>query len=95
MPIVAGSVTVSSNEVASGTGMAKTIYDADVATLTLPTTPTLNSTAAPWRAEKPVSQADVDAVKAARLELLQDAARRATAYAAGVVAHLQANGIGT
>ena len=93
--LVAGSVTVSSLEVATGTGMALAIYAADAATMTLPTAPTLGATSAPYTAERPVAQTDVDSVKAGRVSILQDAARRATAYASAIVSDLQAHGIGT
>lgn len=91
MSLSAGTVTVASDETASGSGLAKALYDADVATLSLPTVPTLGSTAAPYRVERPVSADDVASVKAGRLTTLQEAARRANAYGAAIVSYLLAN----
>jgi hypothetical protein len=92
MSLSAGSVSVASNDVATGSGLALAMYQADVATRPLPTVPTLGSTAAPWTTARPVSQADVDGVKAARLATLQEASRLATAWAGAIVAHITANG---
>lgn len=92
MALSAGSVTIDSAEVATGSGLALAMYQADVATRPLPTVPALGSTAAPWTAARPVSQADVDAVKAVRLATLEEAARLATAWAGAIVAHITANG---
>lgn len=92
MSLSAGSVSVDSSEVATGSGLALEMYQADVATRPLPALPTLGSTAAPWTATRPVTQADVDAVKAARLATLQEAARLATAWAGAIVAHITTYG---
>jgi hypothetical protein len=95
LSLVAGSVTVAPDESAAGTGMAKAIYDADVATIALPALPVLGSTAAPYSSAHPVDANDVNVFKAARLGLLTESARRATALAIAIVATLQADGIGT
>jgi len=90
MALVAGSVSVNSSEIVTGSDMALALYNADAATIVLPALPILNSTAAPWRVERPVSQADIDAVKAGRVATLQEAARRATAYALAIVGYFHA-----
>jgi hypothetical protein len=89
--MVAGSVSVASDESRTGTGMALAIYDADFATLTLPPVPTLGSTAAPWNATIPVSAFDVLLAREARVKLLQERARQATAQATAIVGYIQAN----
>ncbi len=94
MTLLAGSVSVAAGEVVTGSGMALAIYNEDAATLTLPTVPTLGSTAAPYTVARPVQASDRAVYTAARLGALQDAARRATAYAVAIVATLQADGIG-
>ena len=91
MSMTAGSVTVANDESRTGSGMALAIYDADFATLVLPPVPVLGSTTPPWNATIPVSQFDVDTAKAGRLGILREMARKATAYAAGVVSHIQAH----
>lgn len=91
MSMIAGSVTVDDDEVRTGTGMAVAIYDADFSTLVLPDVPLLGSTDPPWNETIPVSQFDVDTTKAARLAILREHARLATANAYGVVNYIQAN----
>lgn len=95
MAMSAGSVSVDSSENVTGTGLARDLYDADAASMVaagmLPTVPTLGSTAAPYTAEQPVTSAEVGAFRAARVRLLQEAARRATAYASALVSYIQAN----
>ena len=93
--LVAGSVTVAADESATGSGYALALYSADIATATLPTLPTLGNTAAPYSSDRPVQQSDIDVLKTARVALLQEAARRATAYASGTVSYFQSKGIGT
>lgn len=91
MSMTAGSVSVAAGEVVSGTGLARALYDADAATLTLPTAPTLGATAAPYSTERPVTALDVTLANDGRLRALQEAARRATAYATALVTYMQAN----
>lgn len=92
MSMTAGTVTIANDESVSGAGMARALYDADVATMeALPTVPSLGATSAPWSAFVPVTQADIDTVTAARLATLREAARRATAYASGIVSYVTAN----
>lgn len=91
MSLSAGTVTVATNEAATGSGLALARYQADIATRVLPTAPTLGSTTAPWTTARPVSQEDVDGVKAVRLAILREAARLATAYASADVAYFTAN----
>ncbi len=90
--VVGVDVVVDNDEVVTaGTGLKRTLYDADVATISLPTLPTLGSTAAPWNTQRPVSQDDIDRVKEARVRVLQDAARRANAYGGALVTYIQTN----
>lgn len=89
----AGSVSVSSSEVVTGTGLARELYDADAATLVLPSLPTLGQNTAPYTAKRPCSQADINEVKTARVQLLQEAARRANAYASATVSHIKTNAL--
>jgi hypothetical protein len=93
--LVAGSVTIASDETVTGSEYALALYTADAATLTLPPLPGLGSTTAPYSADHPVDATDIATTQAARLVLLRDAARRATAYASATVTYLQAHGIGT
>jgi hypothetical protein len=87
----AGSVTVNASGVASGTGLAKAIYDAEIVTAPLVAVPRPGDTDMPYSAVRPVAQADVDSVKAGNQRLRQDVARRANALASALVAYLQAN----
>jgi hypothetical protein len=92
MSLAGGSVSVNqTTELATGNGLAKALYDADVATLSLPSLPVVGQTSAPFAAGRPCTQADVDVVKAARLALLNDAARRANAYGTATVAYFTTN----
>lgn len=97
MSMTAGSVSVDDDEVVTGGDYARTLYDADYATLValdppvLPEVPSLNSTDAPWSLEVPVTQDDIDAIKEARRKVLREVARRANAYASATVAYLTAN----
>lgn len=92
MSMTAGSVTIADDESVTSSGMAKALYDAEVATLpALPTVPTLHATTAPYSAARPVASDDVNATKTARLQILRDVARRATAQASALVTYLQAN----
>lgn len=93
MSLVAGSVSVDEDEVVTGTGYARALYDADVATMTLPTLPTLGSTSPPYTAARPVAQTDIDLMQAQRVRALQEAARRANAYASATVTYFQANAV--
>ena len=88
--MVAGSVTVASDETRTGSGMALYLYDADVLTMpAMPTVPTLGSTAAPWNATYPVSASDVAAIRDGRLATLREKARIATAYGYAIVHYIQ------
>ncbi|WP_438029028.1 hypothetical protein [Sorangium sp. So ce233] len=91
MTMTAGTVTVASDGTASGGDLARALYDADVATMTLPDLPVVGSTAAPYTAARPATQDDVDLAQAGRLRALQEAARRANAYASALVTYLKAN----
>lgn len=93
MAMIAGDdVVVASDESTSaGSGMKLELYDADKATLTLPTLPTVGSTSAPYRAERACTADDRAKVQAARVTLLRDAARRANAYGGAIVAHVATN----
>lgn len=91
MSMTAGAVSVAAGEVVTGTGLARALYDADVATLPLETAPTLGDTSAPYSAQRPASASDVALATAARLRALQERARLATAYAGALVPYLQAN----
>lgn len=93
--MIAGSVTVASDETHTGTGLALARYEADKASMVaagmLPSLPLLAATTAPYSTARPVEQTDIDLTKAGRLAVLREAARRATASAAADVAYLQAN----
>jgi hypothetical protein len=92
MAMAIGTVAVDSNEAVTGTGLARELYDADVATRTIPTMPTLGQTTAPFSPGFPARQVDLDAVKAARVSIKQEAARLANAYATAIVTHITTNG---
>lgn len=79
------------DEVVTGTGYARALYDADVATMTLPTLPMLGATDPPYTTLRPVSADDIDLVRAGRVRALQEAARRANAYASATVTYFTAN----
>lgn len=85
----AGRVVLDADGNATASGMAKALYEADIATMDLPAAVTVGSTSAPYSAARPASQADADAAAAARVRVLKEAARQATAYAEGLVAYLQ------
>lgn len=87
LELLYGSVTVASDESHTGSGLARAMYEADKATMTLPTVPTLGATTAPYRGERPVTAADINIVKAARVAALQEAARKANAYALAVATY--------
>ncbi len=91
MSMTAGTVTVNPDGTASGGDLARALYDADVATMALPSPPVVGSTAAPYTAARPATQTDVDLVQAGRLRALQEAARRANAYASALVTYLKGN----
>ena len=93
MALTAGTVTVANDETASGAGLARALYDAQIASLAalLPAVPVLGDDTFPWSAERPVSQADIDGMKAARLIALRETARSSTAIAAGFVPYFAAN----
>lgn len=91
MTMIVGSVSVNSLEVASGTGLAKMLYDANVATISLPTLPILGDTTPPYRVGRAVNSTDINIIKAARLAILNEVARQANANAI-VVSYIQTNG---
>ena len=91
MALVAGTVTIADDETVTGTGYAGAVYDADAASVTLPSLPVLGAASAPYSAQRPVGQTDVDAAKKGRLLVLRELARRANAYASATVAYFQAN----
>lgn len=91
MVMAQGTVSVADNETATGSGLAKEFYDADLATRVLPAVPSLGQTTVPFSADRPCIQADIDKVKVARLVLKREAARLANAYAV-VIPHITTNG---
>lgn len=95
--MTAGSVTVADDETATGTGLAKALYDAHAASMIanniLPAVPALGDTTAPWSAARPVSQPDIDGYIAGRLLGLREVARTCTANAMGLVAYMQSNAV--
>ncbi|HEX2879109.1 MAG TPA: hypothetical protein VHO25_06195 [Polyangiaceae bacterium] len=91
MALDAGSVSVDPSEVATGDGLSKVIYDEDAATLALPVVPTLGATAQPYTVARPVQESDRTIIQNARVSVLQDLARKANAYASGIVQHLLAS----
>jgi len=91
MTMNAGTVTVDDDEVATGEGLAKEMYDADVATLTLETPPTEGDDEPPYSPARPATAADVSLAAKSRLRGLRERARVATAYASAIVAHLTDN----
>ena len=95
MALSAGSVTVADDETATGSGLAKALYDAQAASIAaaglLPSPPVLGSTAFPYSAARPANAADIDGIKAARLVALRETARSATALAAGFVPYFASN----
>lgn len=88
-----GEVEVDDDEVATGDGLAKALYDEDVLTLNLPAVPTLGSTTAPYSAGRPVVASDVENAQAQRVGALRARARQANAYAKGIVLYMQANAV--
>lgn len=77
-----GTVTISpTTEAASGDGLARALYDADLATATIPALPALGQTTDPFSEQRPAFQSDIDIIKAARLGLKQEMARKANALA--------------
>jgi hypothetical protein len=89
--LFAGSVGLNSDESASGSGLALALYTADAATRSLPTLPTLGSTAAPFRPERPVNADDVAQIETARFAALGEACRLANAYAGAIIGYLTAH----
>lgn len=95
MSMSAGSVAVAGDESVTGSGLARELYDADAATMPLPTVPGLGVTTSPFTVARPSNTSDQNAIKAARLVILRDLARRANAYATAIVAHITANAVAT
>lgn len=97
MSMTAGSVTIADDESVTKSGLAGALYDAEIASLLalipspLPTVPTLNATTVPYSAARPVTAADITAAQNARLQILRDVARRATAQASAIVPYFQAH----
>lgn len=94
MTMSRGAVVVNPDETHGGAGLALMLYETDIASLVgpfaLPALPTLGDTNAPFNPVVPCLQKHVDQVKAARMSILQDAARRANAYAV-VILYIQGN----
>jgi hypothetical protein len=67
------------------------LYDANVATISLPALPILGDTTPPYRVGRAVNSTDINIIKAARLAILNEVARQANANAI-VVSYIQANG---
>jgi hypothetical protein len=84
MPLVQGSVTVDNDGNVTSSGLAKSLYDADVATLTLATPPSPGDTSPPYSTAYPAPADVVDQINAANIRALQEAARRANANAAAL-----------
>lgn len=91
MPLVQGSVTVAEDGTVTSSGLAKSLYDADVATLELATPPSPGDTTAPYSAAYPAPADVVDQITAANIRALQEAARRANALAAGFLVYFLAH----
>ena len=91
--LVAGvDVTIADDEtVATGSGLKLALYQADVATLTLPPLPALGATSAPFTAQRPCSAEDQGFVRTGRVAMLRDVARRANAYGGAIVPFIQDN----
>ena len=94
MTLAAGSVTVNqSDETRTGSGLALSLYDANVATLVLPVLPTLGDTTTPFHPQRACKQSDVDVTQKARIALLNETARVANANASGFVSYFTANAV--
>lgn len=100
MALAAGTVTVTAHAttgapvyVGSGLSLAlaQGYLDGLIADGVLPALPALGSTSAPFSADRPAEQADIDAAIAARGTLYATEARRARLYAAALVTHITAN----
>lgn len=91
MPLVQGSVTVDDDGNVTSSGLAKSLYDADVATLTLATPPSPGDTSPPYSTAYPAPADVVDQINAANIRALQEAARRANAMAAGFLTYFLAH----
>lgn len=92
MSMIGGSVTVNQlTGFATGTGLAKVLYDAELAITTFPTTPILGSTNPPWSPQKPVSTTDINIFTKGVIQIKNDIAKRANALGPALVSYLQAN----
>ena len=95
MAMIAGTVTIdpSTGAVSTATGMAASIFLADIDSMPPEWMPsyTLGQTTAPFTPARPANQHDVDAGFSATVAMLTETARKATAYAAGIVGYIQAN----
>ena len=93
--MIAGTVTIdpSTGAVSTATGMAASIFLADIDSMPPEWMPsyTLGQTTAPFTPARPANQHDVDAGFSATVAMLTETARKATAYAAGIVGYIQAN----
>lgn len=96
MALVAGTVTVADDESETGSGLAEALYLADAASMTLagmlPAVPAVGSTAFPYSLASPVTTEIAANYKKARLALLRESARRATAQATAFVTYFAAHG---
>jgi hypothetical protein len=85
MGLTAGSVAIDEGtEAVTGAGLALALYEADAATMSFPVDPALDSTAQPYSVERPANASDIALMKAARVRLKQELARKATARAVAI-----------
>lgn len=81
MTMAAGSVTVASDETETGSGAALVLYLANKSSLALPMLPTIGDTSDPFAPGRPCNAGDVAVMQTARLSVLRETARQATANA--------------
>lgn len=89
--MVAGSVAVADDGTVTGSDFALALYTADALTLVVPPPPTLDQTTPPYCPDIPATAADIKVYTVALIRMQQEAARRATAYAAAIVSYFHAN----
>jgi len=92
--MLAGSVTIDQTTgAATGDGMALAIYTADLTTTPLDYFPTcvVGQTTPPFTPDRPAAQADVDNLVLSGVKFKTEMARKATAYASGIVTHIASN----
>jgi hypothetical protein len=96
MAMLAGTdVVVNPDEsLASGSDLKLALYNADKATMVLPTLPTLGQTSGlGYSPQHPASAGEVALTQAGRVIILAELARRANAYASVLVTYWQANAV--